>query len=101
MMLLFALSAAIYAAERINVWAGQNWRSFSTQNYFDKSGVFIGVVYAAPLLAIMFLQLINAVWLCSSMLIEVKRMEIKRGKDTSSPKKESGKKKRRSKAKTQ
>ena len=77
MMILFAISAAVYASEHINAWAGENWRSFSTQNYFDKGGVFIGIVYAAPLLGIMFMQLLNAVWLCSNMLIKVKRMELK------------------------
>ncbi|XP_024638677.1 transmembrane protein 18 isoform X2 [Medicago truncatula] len=41
-MCLFLLTlAGVYLAESLNSILGENWKSFSTQNYFDPSGVFI------------------------------------------------------------
>ena len=42
----------------INSWAAQNWRQFSSVNYFDKSGIFISAVVSAPLCAIAFVVVI-------------------------------------------
>jgi hypothetical protein len=42
----------------INSWAAQNWRQFSSVNYFDKSGIFISAVLSAPLCAIAFVVVI-------------------------------------------
>ncbi len=40
---------------------GQRWRDFSTQNYFDKRGVFTSVVFSLPLLLIVFFQMVGLV----------------------------------------
>ena len=36
-----------------------HWRTFTSQNYFDPHGVFIGGIVAAPVFAILILQLVS------------------------------------------
>lgn len=50
--------ALVYNAERINALAGRHWQRFARQDYFDKSGVFAGVLLGAPLLLTMFVILV-------------------------------------------
>ena len=76
-VLLLAVLGVIYCAETINRIAGENWRSFATQNYFDKRGVFISVMFSTPLLACSMFVLLNALRSASSLLIAVKRKELK------------------------
>lgn len=42
-------------AESINSFLGKNWKSFSSQNYFDPNGLFISVLWSGPLLLITIL----------------------------------------------
>ena len=67
----------IYFAERLNRLAGENWKEFALQNYFDERGVFVSVMLSAPLLCVAFFVLINALKSAASLLIVVKRMEFK------------------------
>ena len=57
-LIFFSCSMAIYFAENLNELAELNWKKFSTQNYFDKHGVFVSVVFSTPLLIILCIQLI-------------------------------------------
>ena len=95
MILLFLVGAAVYASERINAWGAENYRSFATQNYFDSSGLFMGIVYAGPLLCIMMFQLINALIVCSNMLVKVKAAELKRAKGSRGERTKKGMKKKK------
>jgi hypothetical protein len=52
------LCILIRCSEYINSLCAQNWRFFSTQDYFDKHGVFAGIFFAGPLLFIGFIQLV-------------------------------------------
>lgn len=88
------LCVVIRCSEYLNSLCAENWRFFSTQNYFDKHGVFAGIFFAGPLLFIGFVQLVSyakMILLCSvyhccfqisflfqssSLLIKVKRMEL-------------------------
>ena len=55
-----ALSGAgVYMSENINAWAAQHWQRFSTQNYFDPSGLFASVVFSGPLLLISSLLVVR------------------------------------------
>eukprot|EP00232_Nephroselmis_pyriformis_P030670 CAMPEP_0182863812 /NCGR_PEP_ID=MMETSP0034_2-20130328/6850_1 /TAXON_ID=156128 /ORGANISM="Nephroselmis pyriformis, Strain CCMP717" /LENGTH=171 /DNA_ID=CAMNT_0024996051 /DNA_START=58 /DNA_END=569 /DNA_ORIENTATION=- len=72
-----ALLGMIWAAEHLNSVAADNWEAFSTQNYFDKHGLFLSVIYSGPLMfatiAVLVLSLVNT----TRMLIVVKRAELK------------------------
>jgi hypothetical protein len=58
-LILSALTfSGVFLAERINTFLGQNWKSFSSQNYFDPQGLFVSVVWSGPLLLITILILV-------------------------------------------
>ncbi|KAJ8968804.1 hypothetical protein NQ317_009566 [Molorchus minor] len=40
----------VYFSESINKMASTNWKIFSRQQYFDKNGLFISVVFSMPIL---------------------------------------------------
>lgn len=48
----------VFVSERLNSYCHANWRLFAKQDYFDKAGVFAGVVFSGPLLLICLLQLV-------------------------------------------
>ncbi|PRW60822.1 Transmembrane 18 [Chlorella sorokiniana] len=66
----------VYCAERINRLAGQHWRAFAKQNYFDPQGIFTSAVLSAPLLLIMFVLLVNYLITTSVLLVRMKRKEL-------------------------
>ena len=55
----FAAVAGVYLAERLNRFLGKNWKSFSSQNYFDPSGLFMSVLWSGPLLVISMIILVS------------------------------------------
>ena len=63
--------ASIYMAERLNKVAAANWESFSTQNYFDRQGVFVSTLWSTPLLLIGTVMLFQSLYNASSLLIQV------------------------------
>ena len=76
MAVLGVVSILVFCSEQINALAGENWHSFSTQNYFDEHGAFAGALFCAPLLCIAFFQLINLLVLAGSALITAKRLQL-------------------------
>jgi hypothetical protein len=77
MVLLVVILGLVYCAERVNTLAGAHWQSFATQNYFDRRGVFVSVMYSAPLLCLALLVLLNALRAAGALLIQVKRKELR------------------------
>ena len=77
MVLLFVILASVYTAEYINAFAGEHWREFAGQNYFDRRGVFISIMYSAPLLCAAMFILLNALRTASRLLVQVKRRELR------------------------
>lgn len=57
--IFFFIAILVRLAETINTYCYNHWQDFSTQNYFDKNGLFAGTVYAAPLLTICLMMLVR------------------------------------------
>ena len=76
MVLLVVILGVVYCAEWINTFAGERWRSFAGQDYFDKRGVFVSVMLSANLLVVALFVLLNALRTASSLLVKVKRKEL-------------------------
>lgn len=77
-MFLFLLAlAGVYLAERLNSILGENWKSFSSQNYFDPSGVFMSVLWSGPLLAFSMIILINTLFSLCYLIVKWKRAELR------------------------
>lgn len=51
--------SGVYLAEKINRYLGDHWKSFASQNYFDRSGVFISVVWSGPLIFISIASVVS------------------------------------------
>ncbi|RRT50079.1 hypothetical protein B296_00044128, partial [Ensete ventricosum] len=51
--------SGVYFAEWINSFLGKNWKSFSSQNYFDPHGLFISVLWSGPLLVLTILIVVS------------------------------------------
>jgi len=74
--IFFACCSAIFMAEKLNAYAGENWKDFSTQNYFDRNGVFLGVVLGTPLLVTLTVQLLLTLYDAANLVVKVKRIEF-------------------------
>lgn len=60
---LFAVVCVMaFMSERLNTYCAVNWTGFSKQNYFDHHGVFAGIMYSGPLLAIGLVILVRTVF---------------------------------------
>ncbi|XP_040997617.1 transmembrane protein 18 [Juglans microcarpa x Juglans regia] len=77
-MCLFLLAlAGVYLAENLNRFLGENWKSFSSQNYFDRSGVFLSVVWSGPLLVIAIIILVNTLFSLCFLMVRWKKAELR------------------------
>lgn len=75
--LLVFIGVVVRSAEWLNAQGVQHWESFATQDYFDKRGIFIGIMLCAPLLLDSLMMLLFFMKEASKLLIQVKRSEIK------------------------
>ncbi|KAL0487520.1 hypothetical protein AKO1_008660, partial [Acrasis kona] len=74
--LFIIILGIVYAAEAINKWGDQNWKTFSSQNYFDESGTFVTVLLSVPLLLIAVFMLCNLLFTTCNLMVAVKRKQI-------------------------
>ena len=58
-VLFITLSAAVFCAQYINEFGNSHWKEFATQNYFDSNGLFISVLFSAPILVTVFTQMVH------------------------------------------
>ncbi|KAL7521340.1 hypothetical protein ACHAWX_006007 [Stephanocyclus meneghinianus] len=70
------LGIIVRLAEQLNQLGNSRWRDFATQNYFDKNGIFMGIVICAPLLVICFVMLVSLIQEAKNLLVDVKKMKI-------------------------
>jgi hypothetical protein len=87
-VLLVLIFVVVRSAEYLNGWGARNWESFCTQNYFDRKGIFVGIMLCGPLLMDCFLLLLMFLREASQLLIKVKRRELRKGKEPEKKKKE-------------
>ncbi|KAG2320463.1 hypothetical protein Bca52824_013676 [Brassica carinata] len=77
-MFLFLLAlGGVYFAESLNRVLRRNWKSFSTQNYFDPHGAFLSVLWSGPLLVIAVIILINTLFSLCYLIVKWKRAELR------------------------
>ena len=89
--LLLFIAGIVRCAERINAYAGNRWEDIATQNYFDTNGVFVLIFLAVPLLLDCVIMLVSFLREASSLLVEVKTMEMKKKKKNQGSKQQSKK----------
>jgi hypothetical protein len=51
----------VYLAQKINIYLAEHWKSFASQNYFDRAGVFISVVWSGPLIFISIVSVVSKI----------------------------------------
>ncbi|KAL4560559.1 hypothetical protein LXL04_032712 [Taraxacum kok-saghyz] len=77
-MSLFLLSlGGVYLAERLNSVLSDNWKSFAGQNYFDRHGVFLSVLWSGPLLVFSMIILVNTLFSLCNLMVKWKRAELR------------------------
>jgi hypothetical protein len=90
--LMLFLGAIVRCAEKLNQMGNSRWRDFATQNYFDKNGIFMGIMICAPLLMVCFVMLVSLIREAKGLLVDVTKLK-KQAKENVKKKKEDKQKK--------
>ncbi|XP_066364518.1 uncharacterized protein [Miscanthus floridulus] len=77
LFLLFLAYSGVYLAERMNRYLGEHWKSFTSRNYFDRSGVFISAVWSGPLIFISIVSVISSLIALCRLMVKWKRAELR------------------------
>ena len=91
------LAIIVRLAERLNAMGDSRWKEFATQNYFDKSGIFMGIMLCTPILCVCFAMLFAMLREANNLLVDVKAMWIKAQQEQQKKKKAEKEKQRRKK----
>lgn len=67
----------VYFAERLNELAAIHYKTFSRQQYFDSKGLFISLVWSAPLLTNCLIIVMMWVLYSSQLMIATGQMKLK------------------------
>lgn len=77
-VVFFSSCVIVWTAQYLNVALSQNWELFSSQNYFDESGLFMTVIFSLPIVSIALISLFFMLRGVSLLLVQVKRAELVR-----------------------
>jgi transmembrane protein 18 len=78
LIVMLLIGALVKLSDRINAWAGDHYRDFATQNYFDSRGVFVATMLCAPLLLDSFLMLLCYLREASTLLVQLKKTQLQK-----------------------
>ena len=81
-MMIF-MAVVVRLSETINQYGAQHWKELGsnkwmTQNYFDPQGFFMTIMICGPLLFYSFIMLCCYLREASTLLIQVKKMQLKK-----------------------
>jgi hypothetical protein len=76
LIILVVIGVTVRSAERLNNLAAQNWESVATQDYFDRRGIFVGIMLCGPLVLDCMMMLLLFLREAAQLLIQVKKREI-------------------------
>jgi transmembrane protein 18 len=78
--MLIVIGIIVRSSEYLNTWGADHWEEFATQDYFDRRGVFVGIMVSGPLLLDSLIMLFLFVSEAGSLLVQVKKQEMKHKK---------------------
>lgn len=93
MGLMVVLGLIVRCAEKLNQIGNSRWRDFATQNYFDKNGIFMGIMICAPLLMVCFIMLVSLIREAKSLLVDITKLKKQAKENAKKKKPEKSKKK--------
>ncbi|KAI8875472.1 hypothetical protein K501DRAFT_202571, partial [Backusella circina FSU 941] len=76
----FVLLGFAASTQSLNKLGGQYWELFSTEPYFDKSGLFIVITYSFPVIFNAFVTLFLIFKATIYLMIETKRAQLRQKK---------------------
>ena len=87
------IAAIVRSAEWLNSYGAKNWERLGiSQNYFDKRGIFVGIMLCGPLLVYCVIMLFMYVREAGALLVQVKKEELRRKKEKQNEKSKKSKK---------
>ena len=78
--LMVFIGILVRCSEWLNGLGAKHWQKFATQDYFDRRGIFTGIMLSGPLLLDSLMMLLFFVSEAAQLLVEVKTQELKRKK---------------------
>ena len=79
LIMMIMIAIIVRTSEYINVYGSQHWKELGmTQNYFDPKGFFMSIMVCSPLLLFSFIMLCFFLREASSLLIQVKKVQLQK-----------------------